>query len=119
MHDRVLASEAAGLQFLHGTLGGDVRVLGEQLLQDRLVRIDDAFAWARPACGRGLAVALRLHPLQRALHGATRDSQFVGNRPLRHPALTPLHDLQPHGFVHDGLSCFSWGPSTNSATTLA
>ena len=51
MHDRVLAGEAACLQFLHGALGGDVRVLGEQLPQDRLERIDDALAWPRPRAG--------------------------------------------------------------------
>src|ERR1019366_9048470 len=119
MHDRVLAGEAACLQFLHGALGGDVRIFAEQFLQDRLERINDARTWPWPARGRSLAVTLGLHPRQRALHGATRDSQLVGNRPLRHPALTPLHDLQSHRFVHDDLSCFSAGPSTSSATTLA
>src|ERR1019366_286025 len=119
MHDRVLAGEAACLQFLHGTLGGDVRALGEQFLRDWFERVDDGFAWGRLGRGRGLAVTLGLHPRKHALHGAARDTQLVGNRPLRHPALTPLHDLQPHRFVHGILSRFRFGPSTNSATTLA
>jgi hypothetical protein len=47
-HDRVLAGEAARLQLLQSALGGEVRVLGEQFLQERLERIDDALARTRP-----------------------------------------------------------------------
>ena len=52
--------EAACLQFLQGALDGEVRILGQQFLQDRLERIDDAArgaAWATARPGRRAAPA--------------------------------------------------------------
>ena len=118
-HDRVLAGEAACLQFLQGALGGEIRVLGEQFLQNRLERIDDALAWSRSGRWRGPAIALRLHTRQRAGHRTARDTQAVGNRAHRHPALAPLYDFVSHFFRHGILSRLKSGPNTNSATTPA
>ena len=109
------------LQFLQGALDGEVRILGEQFLQDRLEGIDDA-ADVAAACGDGAAWPSRwaCTRAKRAPHGAARDAQFVGNRPYATSRLMPLHDLVTHRFVHDGpLPLARSGPSTNSATTLA
>src|SRR5262249_61219982 len=74
------AGDAARPQLLQGTLDGQVRILGEQFLQDRLERIDDAGTRARPGCRRGPARALRLYAGQRADHRAPRDAQVLGDR---------------------------------------
>ena len=47
-HHGILAGEAARLQFLQGAFRGEIRVLGEQFLQDRLERVDEALAPAWP-----------------------------------------------------------------------
>ena len=93
-HDRVLAGEAACLQFLQGALGGEVRILGEQFLQDRLERIDDAAGVdaagvrARPGRRAGLARAptraSRRHarcPVPWRWRGATSPPDAVARSP--------------------------------------
>ena len=46
-HHRIAAGVAAGTQLLQGTLDGEVRIFGEQFLQDRLEGIDLAAALTR------------------------------------------------------------------------
>src|SRR5207302_4510713 len=94
---------------------GQVRILGKKFLQDRVERVDDASAWARPGQGRGAAVALRLHACQRAGHRAARDAQVLGDDADRRPRLVPLHHFMTHGFVHRSIS----SPTRAPVPTLA
>ncbi len=113
-YDGVLASETACLQLFQGAHGGEIRVLGKQLLQERLEGINDAVAWTGPG---DPSVPLSLHLCQRACHGATRQAQFFRDGTQRHPTLTPLHDLQTQRLIHGSLIRLRSGPNTNSATT--
>ncbi len=117
---RVSARETAGLEFLQGAFDGQVRVAFEQFLQDRLILVEDAAApLLRWESRRGRTLTLRFDPGQDAIDGATRNPQLRRDRPDRRALLTPLHDLQPRGFVHDRASRNATGPSACSATRSA
>ena len=78
-HHRVLAGEATRTQLLQDTLGREMRVLFEQFLQDRLERIDDALARARPGGRRGPATGRTIPSFQLMCVLSTTPQSKKGN----------------------------------------
>ena len=104
-HDRVLAGEAACLQFLHGAFDGEVGIPGQQFLEDGLIVVDDAaplaLAWLGRRGDRRARGPLLLDFGQHPRHRLPRYAQLPRDDTHRRAGLMKNHDLMLERFVHD------------------